>query len=163
TYYDLAEKAARRSLDLLSDVPTAAPAMTLLAVVDLAKHRFRKADEQAQKALALDHREMSAYGVIGDAAFEMGDYDRAETAYAKLLNAMGTRHPHSRLAALYFIRGEPQVATEALLRAARAATDANMSRENVAWHRVQLGEAYFDVGDLAAAETAYESALSVFP
>src|SRR5262249_9007362 len=92
TYYDLAEKAARQSLDLLSDAPTAVPAMTLLAVVDLAKHRLREPGEQAQKALALDPREMSAHGVIG-AAFEMGDYDRAEKFYATLLETRW--HPPS--------------------------------------------------------------------
>jgi tetratricopeptide (TPR) repeat protein len=163
TYYDLAEKAARRSLDLLSDYPAATPAMTYLALVDFARHRFREAGERAQKALDLDPRDMSAYGVLGDAAFEMGDYDRAEAAYAKLLTVTGARHPHSRLAALHFIRGEPQVAIQALQRAVRAAAEANVSRENVAWHRAQLAEAYFDVGDLAGAEASYESALAAFP
>ena len=163
TYYELAEKAARRSLDLLDDDPGAAPAMTYLAVVDFARHRFRQAGEQAKKALDLDPRGISAYGVLGDAAFEMGDYDRAEAAYAKLLNVMGARHPHSRLAALHFIRGEPQVAIQALQRAVRAAADTNVSREHVAWHHAQLAEAHFEVGDLAAADAAYESALAAFP
>ena len=163
TYYDLAEKAARRSLDLLSDYPAASPAMTYLAVIDLAEHRFREAREQAQKALDLDPRALSAYGVLGDAAFEMGDYERAEAAYTKLLTSMGVRHPHSRLAALHFIRGEPEVAIQALQRAVRAASEANAPRENVAWHHAQLADAYFNVGDLAAAEASYESALAAFP
>jgi tetratricopeptide (TPR) repeat protein len=163
TYYDLAEKAALRSLDLLNDYPAASPAMTYLAAVDLAKHRFREARERAQKALDLDPRTLAAHGVLGDAAFEMGDYEAAEAAYAKLLTSMGARHPHSRLAALHFIRGEPEVAIQALQRAVRAATEANTSRENVAWHRAQLADAYFEVGDLAAAGASYESALAAFP
>jgi tetratricopeptide (TPR) repeat protein len=33
----------------------------------------------------------------------------------------------------------------------------------VAWHRAQLAETYFEVGDLTAADTTFESALSGFP
>ncbi|PWU20562.1 MAG: hypothetical protein C5B48_12370 [Candidatus Rokuibacteriota bacterium] len=163
TYYDLAEKAIRRSLDLLSDVPAATPAMVYLATVEFARHRFREAAKEAQRTLDLNPLEVSAYGVLGDAAFEMGEYDRAEAAYAKLLNVMGVRHPHNRLGALQLIRGQPQVAIEAFRRAVRAATEANVSRENVAWHHAQLADVYFQVGDLGAAETSYESALASFP
>src|SRR5262249_37501362 len=138
TYYDLAEKAVRRSLDLLSDVPAATPAMVYLATVEFARHRFREAAKEAQRALDLNPSGISAYGVLGDAVFEMGEYDRAEAAYAKLLNVMGVRHPHNRLGALQWMRGQPQVAVEAFRRAVRAATEANVSRENVAWHHAQL-------------------------
>src|SRR5712691_9632551 len=48
-YYDLAEKAVQKSLELVSGQPAAATAITYLAAVSLAKHQFRDALTQAQQ------------------------------------------------------------------------------------------------------------------
>src|SRR5271168_1388017 len=51
--YELAKSALEKSLDLLSNDPAAAFAMTQMAVVCMVEHRFEDALTWAQKALAL--------------------------------------------------------------------------------------------------------------
>jgi tetratricopeptide (TPR) repeat protein len=159
TYYDLAERAATRSLVLVPGHPAAA---TAIAIVRFAQHRFAEALAQARQVLTLDGSDLFPWTVIGDVHVELGDYAEAAAAYARLLALSGPRHPHSRLAALHFLRGDPTAAIEAMQRAVRAAA-ALPSREAVAWHHVQLGHLFFDVGDLARAERAYGDALATFP
>ncbi|HEU4371227.1 MAG TPA: tetratricopeptide repeat protein [Methylomirabilota bacterium] len=161
-YYDLAEKALRRSLGLVSQGPAASTATTWLAVVEFARHRFRDALAAAEQALALDPGEFSAYAVVGDAYLELGEYDKAAQAYGRLLDLSGPLHPHSRLAHLKFLTGEPEAAV-AHMRRAVAAARGGLPGENIAWTHAQLGELLFQVGDLAGAEKAHQDALAGHP
>src|SRR2546429_533508 len=96
TYYALAEKAARRSTQLVPQGPSAAAATTLLALVHHARHEFREALGQAQQALQLGGADVSPHAIAGDALVELGDYDGASRAYSRLLGLTGPRWRPSR-------------------------------------------------------------------
>jgi len=162
TYYGLAEKALRRSLALVSQGPAAGTATMWLAVVEYARHQFKDALATAERALALGSGELSPHAVIGDAYLELGEYDKAGQAYAKMLELSGPLHPHSRLAYLKLLTGDPEAAI-AHMRRAVAAAQTGAPGENVAWTHAQLGDLLFQVGDLAGAEKAYQAALARHP
>src|SRR5207248_4587634 len=60
TYYDLAEKAVRKSLELESSHEQAASTFSLLSTIDFSKHNFKQAAEHAERALELDPQELGA-------------------------------------------------------------------------------------------------------
>ena len=77
TYYELAQQALNKSLDLLSDDPAAASATTHLAVVYMAEHRFDDALTWAQNALALGSGDLTPWAIVVDALTDVGEYDKA--------------------------------------------------------------------------------------
>jgi tetratricopeptide (TPR) repeat protein len=162
-YYDLADQALTRSLALSPDPATAARATTDLAVVQMARHQFREALATARQALGLAPGELNAHGLIGDALIELGEYDQAEAAYEKMRGLRGPFYPHSRLAALRFLKGDPAGAIDDMGRAVEAAIAGNQLKENVAWARFRLGSLLFATGDLARAGAAQQEALAYYP
>lgn len=163
TYYDLAEKALARALELRPDPSTAAGVTTLLALVQFARHDFQGALRSAQRAVAWGSPGLFAYTLIGDASVELGDYEGADEAYAKLLGLTGPAHPHSRLAYLRFLRGDLPGAIAAMERAVEAVVGAEVPRENVAWTQFSLAELWFHVGRLDRSEAACRDALASYP
>jgi len=170
SYFTLAETSLQQSLRAESTHPEAAPAYTQLATVHLAEHRFREAAEDAGKAIALQPGELMPYPYAGDAHLEMGDYDVAQTFYMHLATpADGKSHPGiqflacSHGAGLDWMKGDVTQANEDLQRAIALAQQLHMPAENIAWTQFMLGEQFFQMGDLAAAETAETAALQSFP
>ncbi|HEX9820718.1 MAG TPA: tetratricopeptide repeat protein [Methylomirabilota bacterium] len=161
-YYDLADKALRRSLALVPRGPAAGAATAWLAVVELARHQFRDALATAERAIALGPGELYPYAILGDAYVELGEYDRAAQAYAKMSELSGPLHPHSRVAYLKFLTNDPAGAIVHARRAV-AAVPGGAPAENVAWTHAQLAELLFHTGDLAGAEKAYQDALARRP
>jgi len=162
-YYALAEQAAQRGLDLVASGPAAATANTLLASVHVARHEFRQALSRARAALDLNPADLTPQAVAGDALVELGDYEEAARAYARLAPLTGPRHPTSRLAWLRFLQGDPPGAVALMRSAAATATTANPVGEPTAWTRAQLGALLFHTGELNGAEAAYRDALVAMP
>jgi len=160
TYYGLAEQAAQRSLKLVDRGPAAATATTLLAAVHVARHEFGDALRRAQAALELNPAEPTPNAVAGDALVELGDYDEAARAYARLASLEGPRRPDSRVAWLKFLRGDASGAVADMRVAVARAAGASPAGEPLAWTHCQLGDLLFHQGDLAGAETAYRNASS---
>jgi cytochrome c-type biogenesis protein CcmH/NrfG len=77
SYLTLAEQALRKSLEL---APGNAGAARHLAYVFSSRHEFADAAVEARKAIALDPEDSHAYGVLGDALMETGQYDAADQA-----------------------------------------------------------------------------------
>ena len=171
SYYELAKEALNKSLDLVSNDPAAASAKTHMAVVAMAEHQFEEALSWAQAALVLGSGDPSPWAIVGDAFTDMGEYERAGDAYARLRNPL---HPddeasglayerNSRVAYLRFLKGDAQGAIK-LMRAAIAIAGAlHLPAENTAWSEYQLGEICFKSGDLAGAEQAYKKGLEIGP
>src|SRR6185369_11076452 len=90
SYYGRAEQAFEqaRALD-----PANGEALVGLAWVQSARHEFEQSTESARKALAVDARNAAAYGLLGDAALELGDYDLAAEHYQKMLDLGRTSRP----------------------------------------------------------------------
>ena len=171
TDYELARNALEKSLDLLSNDPAAAFAMTQMAVVCMVEHRFQDALTWAQNALAQGSGDPSPWAIAGDALADMGDYQGAEEAYSKLQSLYGSEDTRlaiayqqtSRKSYLRFIAGDSLAATQLMRTAVHMAIEMHMPAENIAWSEYQLGEQSFHTGDLLAAEKAYLASLGEYP
>ncbi len=162
-YYDLADKALTRCLELGPDRVTAARAATQLAVVHMARHQFREALATARKALSFSSGDLNAYGPIGDAHIELGEYDQAQAAYEQMKTLQGPFYPHSRLAMLAFLKGDSTGAISGMRRAVEAGSLGDQPKENVAWAQFKLGSMLFQTGNFTDAEQAHQEALVTYP
>ena len=163
SYYGLAEKAAQRSLVLLPRGPSAAVAAALLAAVHLARHEFADALARARQASQSDPAEPTPYAIAGDALVELGEYEEAAQTYGRIASINGPQGADSRLAYLKFLKGDSRGAITSMQRAVALVSSSSPRGEPAAWARAQLGELYFQVGDLAAAERALTGALTAAP
>lgn len=170
-YYQLAQQALSKSLELDSDGPGAASAMTHMALVDMAEHRFDDALTWAENALAQGSGDLSGWAIVVDALTDLGEYDKAALYCERLAGPADPRdsrpgwgYEHdSRLSYLRFVAGDTKEAIELMRAAIRTAIQARMPRENIAWSEYQLGEEYAKTGDLKNAEAAYQAALATYP
>ncbi len=171
TYFELAKEALDKSLDLVSNGPAAASAKTHMAEVAMSEHQFEEALSWAQEALALGSGDPSPWAIVGDALTDMGEYERAEDAYARLRDSL---HPedesnglayerNSRMAYLRFLKGDAPGAIQLMRAAIAVSMTLHLPAENIAWSQYQLGEICFKSGDLIGAEQAYEAGLAIDP
>ena len=170
-YYDLAERALKKSLELESSHREAISATVHLASVYFAEHRFKDALQYAQKALTFGTGDMSPYAIIGDAFLEMGEYDQAASAYSKLKESDRSPAPHQALAYLQetrssnleFLKGNPQESIRHMRNAVQAAISIQMPKESIAWTELTLADQFVQSGDLKNAEVAEQDALTTYP
>ena len=106
-YYDYAEMAYRQALQL---DPRSVDAMNGMAWVVGGRHVFDQSIEWANRALKIDPRNAPARGIIGDAALELGDYDRAFDEYQKMMDLRPDLSSWSRGAWLLWLTGNPSKA-----------------------------------------------------
>ena len=163
SYYNLAEKALRKSLELVSNQPAAAPALTYLAVVSFAKHQFKEALKSARQALALDPGNLAPNAIVGDAYIDLGEYDNASRAYERIQSQRAPSSLSSRLAYVRFLHGDPQGALQLMHTAIGRAVTERVPKENLAWSHTEQGDLFFHIGEIAKAETSYQSALTTYP
>jgi tetratricopeptide (TPR) repeat protein len=167
--YQQAEQSLTRSLDLESAEFSAGGALETMAEVCMGEHRFGDALNYAHKALALGTGDVSPFAIIGDADADMGEYDKARTAYERLTPRDMTLSPRaayardSRLAYLKFIAGDTGGATALMQTSVAEGTEAQLPAENLSWLYYELGEFYMQAGDAASADKAYLTALSIHP
>ena len=162
-YYGLAEQTAQRSLHIIPRGPVAARAHTLLAAVQLARHQFREALVSVRTALDQDPSEKTPQAIAGDALIELGDYEEAERAYARLAGLDGPRRPDARVAYLKFLRGDTPGAIASMREAVARTSAAIPAGEPLAWTRTQLAHLLRNTGDLSGAEAGYRDALTALP
>ena len=160
SYFDLAEQALRKSIDL---APTNAGAVRHLAFVFSSRHDFEQAVVQASRALELDPSDGDAYGVLGDALLELGKYEDADAAFHRMLEIKRDLSSYARRSGLATLRGDPDHSIADLKRAIEVGRANGQPRESIAWAEWQLGEEYFAVGDLKAAESSYRQAGTTYP
>lgn len=168
--FQQAEQALNRSLDLNSADFSAAPAYSTMAEVCMGEHRFSDAVTYAQKALSLGSGDLSPFAIVGDANADMGDYERAAIAYSRLdVSGELAADPHnvyvrdSRTSYLKFVSGDTRGAIRLMQSAVAAGTEARLPAENLAWLYYELGEYESQAGDVAAANSAYLTALTIHP
>jgi tetratricopeptide (TPR) repeat protein len=170
-YYDLAEQTLKKAVDLAPQDFRAADPLVHMALVYMGEHRFSDALASAQKAISTGSGNLAAFAVEGDAYTDMGDYDEAATAY-NTVQSLGraTLSPlalaymsDSRLAYLSFLRGDSAKAIRLMKSAIAAALQSDVPRENLAWLYFELGERYFQTGDLGDADLSYQSGVTADP
>src|SRR5947208_15681481 len=107
------------------------------------RHEFEESIAWARKALAVDPESRDAYGLLGDAAVEMGRYDEAYRDYQKMLDLRPDLASYSRGAHLLYLTGST---TRALALMRKAIEAGSPYGENVAWCHAQLGLMYWGLG-----------------
>ena len=143
-----------RSLTLLPRGAPAAARPPLLAAVHLARHEFTDRPRARAPGGRPGPGRAGPHAVAGDALIELGDYEAAAQAYARIAGLDGPRRPDAAPG----VSAVPAAATRAApsrgMRAAVALVTLGQSQrgEPTAWARAQLGDLLFHVGDLAGAE-----------
>jgi tetratricopeptide (TPR) repeat protein len=170
-HYDLAEQTLKKALALAPQDFRAADPMVHMALVYMGEHRFSDALAYAQKAIGAGSGNLAAFAIEGDAYTDMGDYDEAARAYNTLqtlgraiLSPLSLAYmSDSRMAYLCYLRGDFAEAIRLLKSAIAAALQTNVPRENLAWLYFELGERYFQTGDLENADLSYQSGIRAEP
>ena len=157
TYYAHAEKAYQRALDLK---PNNVAALDGMAWVNGGRHEFEKSIEWANKAIAISPKNNDAYGLIGDADVEMGNYDAAYTHYQQMLDIRPDTSSYSRGAHLIWLMGDKR---KGLWLMAKAIKAGGPYAENTAWCRAQLAIMLMNTGALLPAEQTLQDALKYAP
>ena len=163
TFYDLAEKTLSRSLELVPQDFRSVGPLVHIGLVCMGEHRFSQALSYAQKAIALGSGNLAAFALEGDAHTDLGDYAGARSAYDALRTLGQATSPplelaymlDSRMAYLSFLQGDSAESIRLMNSAITAALQTRQPRENLAWLYFELGERYFQGGDLVNAERSY--------
>lgn len=157
SYYTRAESAYTKALSVN---PNRVEAMVGMAWVNGGRHEFEKSQEWANKALALNPRDNDAYGLLGDAAVEMGDYDNAFVQYQKMLDIRPDVSSYSRGAHLLHLTGDIRKASWLMQKAIKTG---GPYAENTAWCRAQLGLIFFSTGAYLPAQKVLAEGLKSTP
>jgi tetratricopeptide (TPR) repeat protein len=157
TYYQKAEGVLKKALDLQPDDYVAISAMGAL---QLARHQFADALTWGQRANTINPARPYAYGVIADAQIELGQYDDAVTTLQTMVDLRPDLSSYSRISYIRELHGDTDGAIEMM----QAAVDGGgPNPENSAWTRTQLGNLYFNSGNLQQAEFEYQLTLQSLP
>jgi tetratricopeptide (TPR) repeat protein len=160
TYFALAEEALRTSLTI---APRSSGAVRHLAYVLYSRHAFTEAAAEAAKAIALDPTDSHAFGILGDAQLEVGQYAEAERTYEHMAALDEDLYALSRRSGLKSLRGDVEGAIMDLERAIDDGRAAGRPTESIAWAQWQLATEHWNVGRLEAAEAGYQAALATTP
>jgi tetratricopeptide (TPR) repeat protein len=159
SYYDLAEDAIRKSLDL---VPGNFAAQKMRAWVLLGKHEFAQALDLARTLNKDVPDDVLVYGFLTDAHAELGNYEEAEKACQWMLDLRPGNIPgFTRAAYLRELFGDVEGAIE-LMRTAYQRT-APTEIEDRAWMLTQLAHLELVAGRVASADQIVSEALQLVP
>jgi tetratricopeptide (TPR) repeat protein len=157
--YQKAEAILRDALKL---DPGYEPTLAYLSAALFVQHNFSGALELANGVYKTDPRALQALATIGDANLELGNYEEAQTAYEKLNAQNSSPAVYTRLARLTWLHGKPIDALNIMQQAINQSDELDLSGENLAWYHFQLGELYFNTGQLKQADKQYIAALGAF-
>jgi tetratricopeptide (TPR) repeat protein len=156
-YYSKAEHAYRKALDLNAK---SIDAMVGMAWVNGGRHEFEASIDWSMKVLAIDPKNPAAFGLIGDAAVEIGDYDEAFDQYQKMLDIKPDLSSYGRSAHLLQITGDNRRAVWLMMKGVAAGSP---FAENTAWCRSQVALIYLAEGAYLPAEQVLEEGLKYLP
>jgi len=160
SYFGHAEEALKKSLEI---APQNAGALRHLAYVFYSRHEFAPAAHYARKAVEINPQDSDAYGVLGDALLEVGQYAEAEAAYNTMVELDESLYSYSRMAGFKSMRGDTSGAINDLKLAIAAGKALKQPAESLAWAEWQLGTDYFALGKLKEAEDFYQRSLMTYP
>jgi len=156
-FYKLAEDVLERAIEKESGNFLA---MAELGSVYLSRHHFKEALELSQKALEINPYSAYTYGVLVDAQVELGMYNEAIESVQKMINLRPDLSSYSRVSYVRELKGDIQGAIDAMKSAITAGSPA---AENTAWCRVQLGNLFYNKGDIETAEKIFQFVIKDFP
>src|SRR6266851_6798944 len=144
----------------LAHAPDDTDTLIGLGTLALARHQFQAAVDWGQRAVASNAYKAAAYGVLGDAYTELGLYEDAVTTIQKMVDLRPDQTSYARVSYARELHGNLTGAISAMQAAVDAAPQGN---EGTEWTRIQLGNLYFNSGDLERAEETYQHSLGAYP
>lgn len=157
--YERANTTLQQALELH---PNYEVAQAYLSTVRYVQHDFQGALDLASQVYAAHPNAIQALTTIGDAQLELGRYAEAESTYVKLIDKSSSAPVYTRFARLAWLHGKPTQALDWMHKAIEDSDKMDLSGENAAWYHFQLGEMYFNTGQLEQADTQYATALKSF-
>ena len=131
-----------------------------LGALALARHQFHDAVDWGQRAIDSNAYKAAGYGVLGDAYTELGRYDEAVATFQQMVDLRPDQTSFARVSYARELHGDMPGAIAAMQAAVEASPAGTESTE---WTRVQLGNLYFNAGDLDRARQTYEQSLTLSP
>ncbi len=157
SYYGKTAQVLKEAID--NDAQSA-DALIGMGALCLARHEFQDALKWGKRAAEVNPYKAAAFGVIGDAQIELGQYDEAVATIQKMVNLRPDLSSYSRVSYIRELMGDMPGAIEAMK---LAVTAGGPALENTNWCRVQLGFLYFNSGLLDAAELEFQKTLVITP
>lgn len=140
--------------------PQQLDAITGQGILALARHDFKEALVWGQKAQALNPFRAQILGISVDGQVELGRYDEAVNTLQKMVDMRPDLASYSRVSYLRELYGDVDGAIKAMQTAVSGAVPGT---EQWSWTQVQLGNLYFNRGDLTNAELIYRQVLQMKP
>jgi tetratricopeptide (TPR) repeat protein len=157
SYYPKAQGVLQRSLGLERQDNVAA--MVGMAALAAARHDFAGALRWGEQAKAINPYNGNVYGVIGDAQVELGRYKDAFATFQQMVDTRPGVASYARVSYARELMGDVSGAIQAM----KAARDIAGTPADSAWASYQLGELYFNQGNLDEARAAYARGVETDP
>ena len=157
SWYAHAEHAYQKAWQI---APQNIEALNGLAWVHGGRHDFQESVRWAKLALEVDPTHPISHGIIGDAALELGDFERAYESYQAMMDSRPDLSAYSRGAYLVWLNGDSRKARWLMQQAIDAGSP---HAENTAWCHTRLAMMLFHEGALLPAAQAVEKALRETP
>ena len=125
-----------------------------MAALAAARHDFAGALSWGTKAQKINPYNDNAYGVIGDAQTELGEYPQAFATIQHMVELKPQLSSYSRVSYQLELRGHVALAISTM----RDALGAAGTPEDAAWASNQLGDLYWNRGRVAEAAKQYRAA-----
>jgi tetratricopeptide (TPR) repeat protein len=157
SYYPKAEGVLAGSLELNAEDNY--EAMIGMGALCAARHDFAAALGWGRRAEAINPYNAGVYGVIGDAQVELGRYDEAFASFQKMVDIRPDVASYARASYARELMGDVPGAISAM----EGARGFAASPADAAWASYQLGELWFNSGDLASAAREYRRGVALDP
>ena len=157
TYYQKTQEALDKALAHQPDDYVSVAASGALA---LARHQFHTALQIGEKARQINPDRPYAYGVIADSQIELGQYTDAVQTLQAMVDLRPDMSSYSRISYIRELHGDLPGAMDMMQHAVDAGTS---NLESTAWVRTQLGNLYFNTGNVDQAAVEYERTLQDRP
>jgi tetratricopeptide (TPR) repeat protein len=135
--------------------------LQMSAQLQLSQHKFKEAVATAEQCLRVRADDAAAYGILGDAHLELGDYEAAFAAFDRMMALRPGTASYARMSYALELRGDFEGALKAMRLAADAGTGADL--EGLAWTHAQVGELLLRMNRPSEAMTAFAQASRAFP
>ena len=124
-------------------------------------HRFQEALEYGNQLIKEYPKDSFVLGILTDANVELGNYKEAVDRVQQMVNIRPNMESYARISKVRSLNGDSDGAADAMAMAAKVVDPAD--KEAKAWCVAHLGNEYFQVGKIDAAEFAYQKTLEVLP
>lgn len=157
TFYPKAEGVLQQSLQIKGQDNF--EALVGLGALALARHEFAVALTYGRRAVAINPYDADIYGVIGDAQVELGRYHDAFATFQTMVDTRPDLSSYARVSYARELQGDMPGAIFSM----QAAQEAAGTPSDSAWASFQLGELYWNSGQVDKAAEAYRRGTELAP